>query len=60
MKINFEGLIFNIFEHSFDENCPLAAVNVSHFLPCNFFSNSNENLFVRNKFSKNIAKWQMN
>jgi len=50
MKVNnkFEGLIFNIFEHSFDENCPLAAVNASHFLPCHFFSN---------KFSKNIAKW---
>lgn len=42
-----EGLIFNIFEHSFEENCPLAAVNASHFLPCDFFSN---------KFSKNIAK----
>jgi hypothetical protein len=29
-----EGLIFNIFEHSFNENCPLAVVNASHFLPC--------------------------
>ncbi|MEI7718693.1 MAG: hypothetical protein WCI72_02405 [archaeon] len=28
-----EGLIFNIFEHAFEENCPLAAVNASHFLP---------------------------
>ena len=29
-----EGLIFNLFERSLEENCPLAAVNASHFLPC--------------------------
>jgi len=42
-----EELIFNIFEHSFEENCSIAAVNASHFLPCHFFSN---------KFSKNMSK----
>jgi len=43
-----EGLIFNIFEHSFEENCPITAVNALHFLPCDF---SNQT-----KFSENIAK----
>jgi len=67
-KISFgisEGLIFDIFEHSFEENylvfcslhkirpeeakpkhSPIAAVNVSHFLPCDFSSqiNLNENI----------------
>lgn len=42
-----KGLIFNIFELSLKENCPLAAVNALHFLPCDFFST---------KLSKNIAK----
>lgn len=28
-----EGLIFNVFEHSFEENRPIATVNASHFLP---------------------------
>jgi len=51
-----KGLIFNIFEHSFEENCPLAAVNASHFLPCHFFSNSKRNYFVESKFSKNMSK----
>jgi len=43
------GLIFNIFKHSLEENCPLAAINASHFLPCHFSSQIN--------FEENMAKW---
>jgi len=32
--IHEKGLIFNFLKHSFDENCPISAVNASHFLPC--------------------------
>jgi len=41
-----EGLIFNIFEHAFEENCPIAAVNALHFLPCK----------LQNKFEWSFAK----
>jgi len=29
----FRGLILNSFEFQFEQNCPIAAVNASHFLP---------------------------
>ncbi|MEI7719459.1 MAG: hypothetical protein WCI72_06320 [archaeon] len=45
-RIN-KGLIFNSFEHSFDENCPLTAVNASHFLPCELFSELNFKSFAK-------------
>jgi len=50
------GLIFNVFEHSFDENCPIAVINASHFLPCHFFSNSQRDHSAESKFSKNMSK----
>jgi hypothetical protein len=33
---NGNGLIFNNFRRSSEENCPVAAVNALHFLPCHF------------------------
>lgn len=46
-----KGLIFNSFEHLFEENCPISAVNASHFLPYDFHRSNKLNL-------GNIAKWQ--
>jgi hypothetical protein len=59
-----EGLMFNVFEHSSNENCSISAVNASHFLPCDFLNKillsasrhcSGSSLQEVN-FSENIAK----
>lgn len=42
------GLIFNNFGHLSDENCPLAAVNASHFLPCHFSNQLNSRKVLKN------------